>query len=183
MNGPFTQKEIRNIGIYLIVALALIRFLIYPLHASVDGKKKMLAEQIETYQIKTSLLGKHLSDKQKQAVGRKPATDQRAVLSKAYEKGSRFSRIQADTVESFVKLAEKKGLMVLDFELLEPATGRTISDVPVLIRISGQPGAFIDLLADIEQNDKALKVKTMEINKVGADFRFFVTLSAFRMEQ
>ena len=183
MNSPMTQKEIRNIGIYLIVALALIRFLIYPLHASVDGKKKMLAEQQETYQVKTSLLGRHLSDKQKQAAGRTPATDQRAVLSKAYEKRSRFSRIQADTVESCVKLAEKKGLMVLDFELLEPATGRNISDVPVLIRISGQPGAFIDLLGEIEQNDKALKVKSMEINKAGADFRFFVTLSAFRMER
>lgn len=184
MTNRLSQKEIRSIGVYLIVILALIRFLVYPLYASVDGGKKMLAEQYESYQVKTSLLERQILDKKKQERGSKtPAIDQHTVLSKFYDKGIRYSSIQADIIESLVKLVENKGMMVLDFELLEPVAGQNISEVPVLIRISGRPGPFIDVLGETELSDKALIIKSMEINKVGSDFRFFVTLSAFRKER
>lgn len=183
MGNLFTQKEMRYIGVYLVVILALVRFLIYPLQASVDGGKKVLAEQYDGYQLKTRLSERQILEKKGQEhVTKTPSMDKLSVLSRVYDKGVRFSHIQADIVESLVKIAEKKGMMVLDFELLEPATGRNYSEVPVLIRISGQPGAFIAVLREIEQSVHVLSVKSMEVNRIGTDFRFFATLSAFRTE-
>jgi hypothetical protein len=83
-----------------------------------------------------------------------------------------------------LKLAEKKGTIVLDFEILEPVVGKNVSEAPVLIRLEGKILDFIDILKSIEQGDKALWVKSLEINKVaGQDMRYFLTVTAFRVEQ
>ncbi|MDQ5984359.1 MAG: hypothetical protein CSYNP_00052 [Syntrophus sp. SKADARSKE-3] len=178
------QKDLKTIGIYLIVALALIRFLVYPLYASVDGRKKSLAEQYENYQVKVALLERQIAERQKNEHNAKsPVSDPKVILSKYYDKNIKFPNIQADLIESLIKISEKKGMTVIDFELLEPVAGPNISEIPVLIRISGQSGAFVDVLREIERSDKVLVVKSMEINKIGAEFRFFLTLSSFRIEK
>jgi hypothetical protein len=62
--------------------------------------------------------------------------------------------------------------------------GKNISEAPVLIRLEGKILDFIDILKSIEHGDKALWVKSLEINKVaGQDMRYFLTVTAFRVEK
>ena len=72
---------------------------------------------------------------------------------------------------------------VLDFEVLEPVTGKNISEVPVLVRLEGKPMDCIDILKAVEQGDKVLKVKSVEINSAGQNLRLFLTMNAFRAEK
>ena len=170
--------EIKRIGIYIIIILALIRFLIYPLHASLREKKVLLGEWNENYRIKSQVL-----EKQRENLGEKTVLKKDALFPYLYDKGVPNSYIQSDVLEQVTKLAEKKGLTVLNFEMLEPVAGKGISEVPVLIRLKGKPGGFIEILKAIEMGKKILSVKSMEINRADPDFTFSLTLSAFRVER
>ena len=81
-------------------------------------------------------------------------------------------------------LPKKKGTIVLSFEILEPAVGKNVSEAPVLIRLQGKMLDLIDILKSIEQADKALLVKSLEINRgAGQEMSYFFTVTAFRVEK
>lgn len=176
--GLNRQKRIRIIGLYVIVLLALTRFLIYPLHAAVEQKKLILGEQHEICRLKYRIL-----ESERPGQARKATVDEKAVSPHLYDKTINYSYIQADILEQLLKLVEKKGLSVLNFEMLEPIIGRAVSEAPVLIRLSGQSGAFIEVLKAIENGKKALAVKSLEITKGREDLRFSLAISAFRVEE
>jgi len=169
--------EIKRIGIYIIIILALIRFLIYPLHASLREKKVLLGEWNENYRIKSQVF-----ERQRENKGEKTVVEKDALFPHLYDKSAPNSYVQSDILEQVTKLAEKKGLIVLNFEMLEPAAGKSMSEVPILVRLKGDPKAFIETLETIEKNEKALSIRSMEITKSGQDQVFTLTISAFRLE-
>ena len=60
--------------------------------------------------------------------------------------------------------------------------GAKISEVPVVIRLSGNAESFIELLKSMQENKKTLQVKAMDISVSGEGMTFLVTVSTFRME-
>jgi len=178
MAEPNRQKDIKTIGIYIILILALVRFFIYPLHAAVEGKKLMLGEQYESYRAKYRLL-----ERQKENGGRRTAVERTALFPYLYDRKVSRSYMQTDILERLVKLAEKKGMTVVNFEMLEAMAEKEISEVPVLARLKGRPKAFVELLEAMETGEKALNVKSLEISRSGQDLIFSLTLSAFRTEK
>ena len=169
--------QIRVIGIYVIIILALLRFLIFPLHGSIEEKKIVLGEQEETYSLKYQVF-----ERQRENQGEKTGVEKDTLLPHLYDRRTPNSHIQSDVLEQVTKLAEKKGLTVLNFEMLEPVAGKGISEVPILIRLRGQLGPFIELLETIERGEKVLSLRSMEISRGGQDQVFSLTISAFRVE-
>lgn len=170
--------EIKKIGIYLILLLALLRFLIYPLHDSLQEKRVLLGEWHESYRLKSRVF-----DKQKEDQAEVGAVERRSLLPHLYDKGTPYSNIQVEVLEQVQKLAEKNGLTILNFEIFEPILGKGISELPVLIRLKGQPGPFIEILKAIEKGERALSVRSMEIARSDPDLTFFLTISSFRLER
>lgn len=179
MENSERKKELKIIGLYVVIILVVLRIIAYPLYGAVAAKKNTFNEYYDSYVLKYRLI-----EKSKMEQKNKPVTDKQALAKKFYTKDIRFSNIQADVIESMIKLVEKKGIIVLDFEMLEVAVGKNVSEVPVLIRLEGKTIDFIDILKSIEQGDKALWVKSLEINRAaGQDMRFFLTMTAFRVER
>lgn len=170
--------DIKKIGIYLIIILALLRFLIYPLHASLQEKKVLLGERHESYRLKSRVF-----EKQREDQGEKGAVERSALLPHLYDRGVSYSNIQVEVLGQAQKLAEKNGLAILNFEILEPIVGKGISEPPILIRLKGQPGPFIEILKAIEKGEKALSVRSMEITRSDPDLNFSLTISSFRLEK
>lgn len=56
MAGAGKEGSIRAMGIYLIILLALLRFLIYPLYNGLERQKQILDEQKKSLTLKTRLL-------------------------------------------------------------------------------------------------------------------------------
>jgi Tfp pilus assembly protein PilO len=169
--------EIKRIGIYVIILLALIRFLIYPLHASIQEKKVLLGEWNENYRIKSQVF-----ERQRGSQGMKIVVEKSALFNHLFDKGVSNSYVQSDVLEWIIKIAEKKGLTVLNFEMLEPILGKGVSEVPILVRLKGMPGSFIEILEAIEKGERTLSIRSMEITKSGQDQVFSLTISAFRVE-
>lgn len=170
--------DIKKIGIYLIIILALIRFLIYPLHASLQKKRVLLGEWYESYRLKSQV-----QERQKRDQGEKTLLGKDALLPYLYDKGILYSNIQSEIIEQIINIAGKKGLTVLNFEMLEPGVGKGVSEVPVLVRLKGPPGPFIEILKAIEKGEKALSVRSMEISRSDPDLNFSLTISSFRLEK
>jgi hypothetical protein len=172
------QIQMKVIGIYIIMILILLRFLIYPLHAAIQEKKTLLRDLYETYQIKSQVQAR-----QKRDQGEKTLLGKNALLPHLYDKGIIYSNIQSEIVEQLINISGKKGLTVINFEMLEPGVGKGVSEVPILVRLKGLPGPFIETLETLEKGEKALSVKSMEIAKSGQEQVFTLTLSAFRLER
>lgn len=174
------QRMFKTVGVYVIIILALVRFMVYPIHGAVAEKRILFTDLYETYQLK-----RQHSERQglEQARPAERRLDKEAVASRLYEKDMIFSSIQADVLENMTKMVEKKGLTVRNFELLEATTGKTISEVPVIIRISGKPGDLLGVLSAIATDKKALVVRNLEMNRSGQDILLSLTLTAFRMEK
>jgi hypothetical protein len=174
-SGKFMQ--LKRYGLYLIVILGLLRFLVYPLHASIQEKKVLLGELAESYRIRVDALGKQIQTKPKAVV------DKNHLHPNLFEKGISTSNIQAEILDWATKLAEKKGLTILNFEMLEPISGKNTTEIPILMRLRGVPGPFLEVLEAIEQGERALRVRSLEISRGDQDQLFSLTLSAFRVEK
>jgi len=180
MKGLFANISntwVKTVGVYIILILALVRFLIYPLQAAVKDKRDAFADQQETCLLKSRLL-------QQAQQSRDSGTVQNLdkVRASLYPRETRASEIQADILATASKYAEEKGLTVLGFEMPELITGKKISEVPVMLKVSGSAKSFVELLKSIQENKKALAVKAMEISINSQSMTFSVSVSAFRME-
>ena len=175
------QKRIKIVGIYFVLALALVRFLVYPLHGVAFRQKAVFAEQSDAYQLKQSLLARQMAQPKAET---KSFIDQTTINSYLYEKGKSLSYIQAEVLESLMAYAQKKGLIVLNFELPEVVVGKEISEAPVLIRVSGRSEALIDLLRMIREERRVLNLKSIEFTRRDDEImNLSITLSAFRVER
>lgn len=169
---------IRVIGIYLILLLAAMRFLIVPMQGALKEKKALLSEYQELYRARQSLLEKQSGGKD----GMKEDEMEKASRL-LYPYDSPISAIQADILKDLMAGAEKNGLTVINFELPEVAVGKDISEATVILRLRGQPSAAIELLSAIEREPRILSVKGFEASKQGDGHVFVFTVSAFRVEK
>jgi len=178
MADPARQKTIKVIGLYVVIILALARFLIYPLNAAVAGKKTSLVEQYENYKLKYRLVERQKTDQDSRA-----AVDKTVLFTQLYEKGVGYSLIQADIIEQVTKFAEKKGMTVLNYEMPEPAIGKNVSEVPVIIRLQMKPLNIIETFEMIKKGKRILRIKSTDISMSGQDLQLSLNLSAFRVEK
>ena len=169
--------SIRALGLYLIAILILLRFVIYPLQSNLEERKVLLGDQVENYQIKMRIL-----ERQKENPEAKTAVDRDALSPHLYEKGESNSYIQSDILQQVIKMAEGKGLAVMNFEMLEPIAGKKITELPVLIRVKGKVEGFAEIMGEIEKHKKILSIRSMEISRSGTDQILHLTLSTFKLE-
>ena len=172
-----SNNWVKTIGVYIIIILALLRFLIYPLHAAIKDRRAIFADRQETYLLKSRLLLQA-----KQTRDTEDVKNRDKDLLALYPRDTRFSDIQTEMLTVITKYAEKNGVNVLGFEMPEVASSDKISEVPVVIRLSGNAESFIELLKSIQENKKTLQVKAMDIAVSGEGMTFLVTVNAFRME-
>jgi hypothetical protein len=53
----------------------------------------------------------------------------------------------------------------------------------VIVRFQGKPLDFMETLDMLEKDTMILRIKSMEISKIGNDFKYLLTICAFRVEK
>jgi hypothetical protein len=178
INLSLSNPMIKRLAVYLLFSLVLLRFLILPLYGSVQERKALVGELEERLRLKTQVLEKRQGSRTETAV-----VDKKDLFPHLYEKKEKSSSIQSDTLEQLIKLAEKKGLTVLNFEMMEPLLGKGVIELPVLLRVKGQPKIFWEMLKDMEKEEKIINIRSLEIGKLNKEFSFALTLSVFQVER
>ena len=161
------QTMLREIGLYVVILLVILRFLIAPLNTAIAGKKAGLTEQYNSYLLKQRLLARQEVERTA-----KPATNASAIPSGVYAKGTGVFNIQADLIEAIRSGDEKKGLTVVNYELPEPVIGKNVSEVSVVLKLQGKMLDLIETLRAVENGKRLLMVKAIDINKAGNDLQF-----------
>lgn len=171
------QQMVKVIGLNVIIILAVMRFLIYPLHGAIKSTKNLLSDEVENYRVKQQLLVKY----QQAGVARPAAVNSPTIVPRLYEKGIPVAMIQAEVLESLLKKADLYRLTVQNYETPETGGGISVGVVPVIIRVQGPTEGFIEFLQAIQREKKALAVQSMEVRTIGDDTRYDLTIAAFRL--
>lgn len=174
------REGIKIAGIYILGILLILRLAVVPLYGSVKAKKALLNEYKETYRMKVLALQRYKSEKK--AVDIKPV-DKETALKAVYPKDEAYPSIQSDFLSKIIGAAEKNGMTVMNFELPDISPSKNISEVPVIIRLKGTPGAFNALLKDMDGWDKKMRFRQFEVSKSGQDNVFTLLVSIFRIER
>lgn len=170
---PLPQK-LKTPGIYMIVILAIIRFLIVPLHHNLTAKKIVFADKIEVYNTKKALLDRQGSEGQKEI----PA-DKEKLSELLYAQAQPASAVQAEVLKDLIERANKKGLSLASFELPEVIPGKGLTEVNVVLRFSGRAGVVMEFLGELEKQKRRLNPKIFEIYTGGEEQFVNLTVSAF----
>ena len=170
---------IKALGPYAVILLVIIRFMIIPLHNSLANKKVLVQERQELLQSKQSVLQRQILEKGT----RKAIVDKETIAKVFYAKDLPDTAIQAELVKNLIETAEKKKLTVINFELPDVAREKELSEVGAILRLKGQPLALVELLRAVDDWPKALKVKSLEFAKSGADYIVTLTVSGYRIER
>lgn len=173
MNFGLKKEKLQLFGLYVVIILIFIRFFVVPYSKSVDKKKELLNNYIETYQTNTERI-KRLEDIKR--LEQKKLALKKTIEKKFYPKNEKDTQIQVDVLKQLIQLAVKNNLEFINFELIPPQTGKTITQIDVLLRINGQPKDFVKFLnAQMKENQK-IHLVGLQIVK-SADNKFLYTLT------
>ncbi len=174
------KERIRILSVYILIMLIIIRFVVVPLNNSVKEKKNILSDYAEAYRAKALILKKQRHGQQeKEGI----VDAEKKLLDSVYQKDSPYASIQSEVIQEITGIAEKYGLVVINFELPEVTVTKDISEVPVLIRLKGGLKPVIDMLKDMEKWKKTCSFKNFELVKSEQEFALTMAVSAFRIER
>lgn len=175
------REKFKVIGFYVLAVLMLVRFVIVPHQQALKEKKVLLKEYEETYRMRAVALERFREEER--ARSERNNTAESSLLRSVFLKTELYSSLQAELVREISSLAEKQGMTVLNFEFPDPLLFKTISEVPVVIRLKGEQKGVVALLRDMEKADGKYIVKRFENARSGQDALCSITVSAFRREK
>jgi len=174
--GDNIHPWIKNFGVFIILILAVLRLIIYPLHKALKDKEAILADQQQTFLMRSRLL-EQLHQMEKNNVSEELKQARLAL----YPREERLPEIQADMLTVLSSIAAKEGVTVSGFETPETAAADKINEVTVVLRFSGNAHACVEMLKSIQTYKKTFLVKTMEISSGAQEINCVMTVSAFRI--
>lgn len=171
-----SRAELTKIGIYIVIALILIKFAIKPLNDKVEENKELISQLTHSYALKSQIYERKLIDSQK-------PVSQPESLSMLYSSNFSYNSIRNKVLDWLMQNAEKKGVMVTNFEIPEIKKGKEFTEINVTLRLKGKLKPFFEYLETVESADKLILIRSLEINKAGQEFNFVLTASFFRTER
>ena len=172
------REDLRKIGIYLIIALVILNFVIKPLNSKIKQNKEMLSELKQAYLLKKELYEKklYLSQTPQQVISEPKS------LFLLYSKDESYDLIRTKVLKWLMKKAEEKGLTITNFEIPEVKKGKEITEINVLLRLKGKIKPFLEYLKMVESYDKLILIKNLELYPSVQEFNIAITFSFFRRE-
>lgn len=176
----FKRERLRIIGIYLIIILCLLMFVLSPLNKSLKDKKTILNGYLEAYETKAMLVQrKKQVDK---TMSKSISEQEKELLASLYTKDSLVSEIQIKTLKAITKSVEKHGLELVNFQFPEKAVSKDLGEVSIIVNIKGMPKAIIGLLKEINQMAMITDVKNLQITSSRKQYTVGLTLANYRIE-
>lgn len=175
------KNNFKIFGFYVLIILVIGRFLVIPLRNYAEKEKTVLANYTETYRTKSLLVKKH--HLKQSGDGTNAAAKSNTLIMSFYKNNTPYTDIQSEYIQGIIASAEKYGLAVVNFEIPEIIVTKNTSEIPVVVRLKGNPKAIISLLQEMRRWDKIVSFSHFETIKNDQDFVFTLTVSTFRAEK
>lgn len=170
-----SRNELTKIGIYLVIILIILRFAITPLNSQIKEKNELLSQVAQSYSLKQEIYERKVAEAEK---AKKAPEATKYVYAKRFS----YNAIRNTVLNWLLDEAEKKGLSIVNFELPEIKKGKVLSEMNVTIRLKGKIKSVLDFVDMIEQTDKLLLVKNLDISRTGQEYNITLGVAFFRSE-
>lgn len=173
-NPAQKQRAMRKIGLYVVLVLAALRFVVAPLHDSVENKKTLLKESTASLASAKQLLKAY-----KFAGGEGDPELQEQLSTMIYPAQSNKTALQTDLINEINAMAHTHHLAALGFGLGESGEMAGLKDFSVIVRLQGGLKPAITLFRELQGKKPLIRLRELEIADAGQGYLFIATLSGY----
>ncbi len=167
----------RKLGIYTLIVLIFLRFVVYPMKENVENQKQKLQDKLQEYMQNVKL---YTSRNIKQPAKKlEHITISVQNLHKIDEKSR---AIQIHISKLVKEYAKKEKLNIQSIELPKPVKGKYIEQIDVKVRLSTQnPYTVYSLFQYLEAMPKYTVIRETQINTIGNMVNFYFTITTYKL--
>ncbi|KJR40398.1 General secretion pathway M protein [Candidatus Magnetoovum chiemensis] len=164
----------RNMGIFIIVVMSLIRLIALPLNHSIEKKQDILKETLNTLSAKETLLTKYktLNENSTEHFSYK-------IDDLLYGSDVNKTALQTDFLNFVMRTAQESSLEVKSFVIEPSAETDMFTDVSVSIRCKGEPKNIMTLLTKLHNARPLISIRELRIDNKRDGYSSNITVTTY----
>ncbi|PMP90135.1 MAG: hypothetical protein C0170_07090 [Hydrogenobaculum sp.] len=177
LKDSYKSIDRKKLGIYIIVILSILRFVIYPMKEEVKKDKEKLNSKLQEYMEDIKL---YTSKKIKQPS--QSVSNNQISIENLYGENAKSKDIQISLAKIVKKYAKQNNINLQSIEMPKPSKTKYIEQIDIKVRLStNDPYKVFSLFQYLEAMPKYTVIKETQINTFGGNVNFDFTVSTYKL--
>ncbi|GAB6077913.1 hypothetical protein [Hydrogenobaculum acidophilum] len=177
LKDSYKNIDRKKLGIYLIIILSILRFVIYPMKEELKKDKERLNSKLQNYMEDIKL---YTSKKIKQP--KQNISNNEISIENLYDENTKSKDIQIYLAKLVKKYAKKANINLQSIEMPKPSKTKYIEQIDIKVRLStNDPYKVFSLFQYLEAMPKYTVVREAQINSFGQIVNFYFTVSTYKL--
>lgn len=173
----FVCKERKKLGIYTILFLSFLRFVVYPMNERYDNKKQELQNEISSYLQDLKIY------ESKKPEEKKVQTVYKINPDEFYPPDTKSASIDLALMQIIKYYAEKHKLDIASFEVPKPVKGKWIETIKLKVRINNTTDykSLFELLDIIKSMPRKTAITHLQIFTSGPNVSMYFSITSYKL--
>lgn len=177
LKDSYKNIDRKKLGIYLIIILSILRFVIYPMKEELKKDKERLNSKLQDYMEDIKL---YTSKKIKQP--RQNISNNQISIENLYDKNAKSKDIQISLAKLVKKYAKQNNISLQSIEMPKPSKTKYIEQIDIKVRLStNDPYKVFSLFQYLEAMPKYTVIRETQVNIFGQNVNFYFTVSTYKL--
>ncbi len=177
LKESYKNVDRKKLGIYIIIILSILRFVIYPMKEEIKKDKNHLNEKLQEYMEDIKL---YTSKKLKKP--QQPVNTSHISIENLYTEGEKSKDIQISLAKTVKKYAKKNNIDIQSIEMPKPSKTKYIEQIDIKVRLSTQdPYKVFSLFQYLEAMPKYTIIRETQVNTFGQNVNFYFTITTYKL--
>lgn len=177
LKESYKSIDRKKLGIYIIIILSILRFIIYPMNEKIKEDKSKLNSKLKDYMEDIKLY-----TSKKIETPKEETKSSKISIENLHKSDEKAKDIQISIAKIVKKYAKKNNISLQSIEMPKPSKTKYIEQIDVKIRLSTQdPYKIFSLLQYLEAMPKYTIIRETQINAFGANVNFYFTITTYKL--
>ena len=177
LKDSYKNIDRKKLGIYLIIILSILRFVIYPMKEELKKDKERLNSKLQDYMEDIKL---YTSKKIKQP--RQNISNNQISIENLYDESAKSKDIQISLAKLVKKYAKQNNISLQSIEMPKPSKTKYIEQIDIKVRLStNDPYKVFSLFQYLEAMPKYTVIRETQVNIFGQNVNFYFTVSTYKL--
>lgn len=177
LKESYKSIDRKKLGIYIIIILSILRFIIYPMNEKIKEDKSKLNSKLKDYMEDIKLY-----TSKKIETPKEETKSSKISIENLHKSDEKAKDIQISIAKIVKKYAKKNNISIQSIEMPKPSKTKYIEQIDVKIRLSTQdPYKIFSLLQYLEAMPKYTIIRETQINAFGANVNFYFTITTYKL--
>ena len=177
LKESYKSIDRKKLGIYIIIILSILRFIIYPMNEKIKEDKSKLNSKLKDYMEDIKLY-----TSKKIETPKEETKSSKISIENLHKSDEKAKDIQISIAKIVKKYAKKNNISIQSIEMPKPSKTKYIEQIDVKIRLSTQdPYKIFSLFQYLEAMPKYTIIRETQINAFGANVNFYFTITTYKL--